>query len=736
LIYNSGTVKRSSATDTVNVSVAGKAELRLIVSPTADGDGWDHADWAGARLLPASGCSYSLSPATQTFTSGGGAGQVSIRTSATCAWSATSNATWLTLTGQNGTGNGTVSFSVAPLTGTTPRTGKITIQGQTFTVTQQPPTSCTYTISPTSLSLTASGGSASMNITTGSGCAWKATTSVGWLTLSAVSGTGSGSFTFTAPAYTAATPRTGTLTVQGQVFAVTQQGAGTPPPNEVYLSDIAWIASTNGWGPAERDRSNGDRAAGDGKPLTLKAVKYAKGVGVHAHSEIKVALNGAHTAFVSDIGVDDGAGPAASVIFRVYGDNELLYSSGTLTRSSPTKRIDVDVTGKSRLRLVVSPTADGNGSDHANWAGARLVSGSTCSYSVSPTSATFNSGGGAGQVDVTAGPKCAWRMTSNASWLDVVVGTGSGNGPAVFTVAPHTGTTARTGTLTINGKVVTITQQPSSSCDYALSPVSKSFTALGGTGIVSVTTPPACSWTATSDVSWIEVDAAAGQGAASIPYTVAPNPGGPSRTGSITVGTGTLVVTQQGAALAVPVISDFTPRIGKPGTPLVITGANLSHATAKLNNTTLTVSSSTSGSITTVVPEFAGSGHIKVTTPNGSATSAADFIVAPGNATAASVEDAGRMAVGGRAMVTISTPNKIGLVLFDGTAGQRLRLTVTPGPAAVVTIYRPNGVVLTSKEVGIVTTTIEVPPLATGGTYVIGVDPNNNATGTTKLALF
>jgi hypothetical protein len=53
-----------------------------------------------------------------------------------------------------------------------------------------------------------------------------------------------------------------------------------------------------------------------------------------------------------------------------------------------------------------------------------------------------------------------------------------------------------------------------------------------------------------------------------------------------------------------------------------------------------------------------------------------------------------------------------------------------------VTIYRPNGVVLTSKEVGIVTTTIEVPPLATGGTYVIGVDPNNNATGTTKLALF
>jgi hypothetical protein len=54
-----------------------------------------------------------------------------------CGWTTTSNASWLTVTaGANGTGNGTVSFHAAANGGTSPRTGTLTIAGQSVTVTQ------------------------------------------------------------------------------------------------------------------------------------------------------------------------------------------------------------------------------------------------------------------------------------------------------------------------------------------------------------------------------------------------------------------------------------------------------------------------------------------------------------------------------------------------------------------------------------------------------------------------
>ena len=59
--------------------------------------------------------------------------------SGSCTWTATSNASWITITsGSNGTGNGTVSYSVSSNTDTSQRTGTMTIAGQTFTVTQSP----------------------------------------------------------------------------------------------------------------------------------------------------------------------------------------------------------------------------------------------------------------------------------------------------------------------------------------------------------------------------------------------------------------------------------------------------------------------------------------------------------------------------------------------------------------------------------------------------------------------
>jgi len=64
-------------------------------------------------------CLYSVAPnSPQNFSASGGAGSFQITTGAGCAWAATSLAPWITITnGRSGSGNGTITFSVAPNTG-------------------------------------------------------------------------------------------------------------------------------------------------------------------------------------------------------------------------------------------------------------------------------------------------------------------------------------------------------------------------------------------------------------------------------------------------------------------------------------------------------------------------------------------------------------------------------------------------------------------------------------------
>ena len=86
----------------------------------------------------ASGCTYSLDPTSQDFTGNGGNGTFDVTTSTgSCNWTATSNESWINVIGGGiGAGNGTVSYAVASNTTGNPRSGTITVSGQTFTVNQ------------------------------------------------------------------------------------------------------------------------------------------------------------------------------------------------------------------------------------------------------------------------------------------------------------------------------------------------------------------------------------------------------------------------------------------------------------------------------------------------------------------------------------------------------------------------------------------------------------------------
>jgi len=172
-------------------------------------------------------CTWSIAPTSQNVSDAGGSGSTAVTASgATCAWSATSNADWITLvSGASGVGNGTVSFNIAPNTGAA-RTGTLTVAGQTFTISQAAPApSCTLSISPNSVTAPPEGLTGSVAITASApSCPWSATSTLDWIAFAApASGTGSATIAYTI-APNSAIARAGTVTIAGQAFTVSQAG--------------------------------------------------------------------------------------------------------------------------------------------------------------------------------------------------------------------------------------------------------------------------------------------------------------------------------------------------------------------------------------------------------------------------------------------------------------------------------------------------------------------------------
>jgi hypothetical protein len=155
----------------------------------------------------------------------------------------------------------------------------------------------------------------------------------------------------------------------------------------VYLSDLAPTAAAEkpfvGTGPTffphQRDRA----VTGDDRPISVDGKRYARGLGVHARSELAFALEGKFSTFQAVAGLDDSAAGGGSVVFKVIGDGKTLFDSGLvagrewakrLEGAAPgTKEIRVDVRGVRTLTLCVECGPDDDVLDRAAWADAKLI---------------------------------------------------------------------------------------------------------------------------------------------------------------------------------------------------------------------------------------------------------------------------------------------------------------------------------------------------------------------------
>ena len=207
---------------TINFSVAANSGGERSSTLTIGGQTFT-VNQSAAAATP---CSYGINPTSQSIGAGGGTGTTALSAANGCTWSAASNTSWITLTSAtSGSGNATVGFNVATNSGGA-RSGTLTIAGQTFTVNQAAaPPSCSYSIKPSNQSLGPAAGTGTVAVSSASGCPWTAVSNASWITItSGSSGSGTGTVGFSVAANSGGS-RTGTITIAGSTFTVTQDAA-------------------------------------------------------------------------------------------------------------------------------------------------------------------------------------------------------------------------------------------------------------------------------------------------------------------------------------------------------------------------------------------------------------------------------------------------------------------------------------------------------------------------------
>ncbi len=193
--------------------------------------------------------SLTLSAGSLSFGSAAATAPVSV--TANVSWTVTDDQAWLSATPASGANNGSFTVSATANTGTTSRTGTVTVTGgglsRTVSVTQSGTAASSLTISPSTLSLAPAAASAGVTVTANVG--WTVSDDQAWLTTSATSGSGNGSFTVNATANAGTASRSGTIVVSGagitRTVNVTQAGqssGGAVSATPVVTSSSGWFS--------------------------------------------------------------------------------------------------------------------------------------------------------------------------------------------------------------------------------------------------------------------------------------------------------------------------------------------------------------------------------------------------------------------------------------------------------------------------------------------------------------
>jgi all-beta uncharacterized protein/BACON domain-containing protein len=491
-------------------------------------------------------CGVTVSAPAASIDPAGATATVAVSTQAECTWSASSEANWITgLTPASGQGTGEIKATVAPNPAASSRQGDVVVNGIRAQIRQEG-ASCQFELSAGAQDFDALGGTARIGVTTAAGCAWSARVDAPWISVTSGStGTGPGTVTIVVGA-NPGNARSASLTVADRTIRITQGAKNVlPPPTPACVYAVTPAAASIA-------------ANGGGATLSLDTASGC---------EWTAASNAAWLTITSDT---HSFGPAP--VTFVAAANTGAARTGTLS-----------IAGQ-----VVTVTQ----------AAASGPPAPSCSYTVNPTTLSLPSSGSTrSSFTVTTTSGCSWTTTTNVSWITITSGaSGSGNGTVDISVAANTTTSVRTGTLTIAGHQVTVTEA-GASCSYSVSPTSVTIGAVGGTGTpIGVTASSGCAWTAASNVNWITLVAGqTGTGSGTVTYTVLANTGA-ARNGTLTVAGQSVTVSQSsGCTFIISPTSQAFANQGGTGGPVTVTTQSGCAWTATSNASWITITSGASG---------------------------------------------------------------------------------------------------------------------------------------------
>ena len=256
---------------------------------------------------------------------------------------------------------------------------------------------CSVAIGSTSASVPATTTTGSVSVTAATGCGWTATSNAAWLSItSGGSGSGSETVTYSVAANPSTSSRSGTLTIAGLTFTVTQAGLPCTYALSPGSASVAAGASTGSFSVSSLAGcpwSASESAAW----LTITAGATGSGNGTVTYSVAANATASSRTATIS----------VAAQTFTVM-----------------------------------------------------QAAASSCNYDVNPTVSTVSNAGGTVSIAVATGSNCSWTASSYTSWVTVASGqSGQGTGSVTMQVAPNPTPYRRATTVYVANRSVTINQE-------------------------------------------------------------------------------------------------------------------------------------------------------------------------------------------------------------------------------------------------------------------------------------
>ncbi|MEV4973286.1 sigma-70 family RNA polymerase sigma factor [Streptomyces scopuliridis] len=143
-----------------------------------------------------------------------------------------------------------------------------------------------------------------------------------------------------------------------------------PAPADFQVNQLAYGAFGDGSKPEVRLGASGwlwQRSS-----VTIGGTRYDHGVTMHATSSVTIDLNRSCTRYAALVGVDDLTMGLGSVRFSLYGDGTRLWRSPVLNGGDAAVPVDVGISGRKTIRLVVEPHTPFDVVALADWARSRI----------------------------------------------------------------------------------------------------------------------------------------------------------------------------------------------------------------------------------------------------------------------------------------------------------------------------------------------------------------------------